>query len=187
MGQLYIVHGAFGSPDENWFPWLANEIRSRGHDVTVPRFPTPEGQSLDSWLAVIEPHVLQMGRSTVLVGHSLGAVFLAHLLALRDVHVRACVFVAGFGSRLGNAEFDDVNATFVDTPLDAALAKSRCDCFVAYVSNEDPYVPVSKAISFASLLGAELVRVPGAGHFNRAAGYTEFPAVRDRCLRFLRS
>lgn len=35
-----IVHGSFGSPFGNWFPWLRKEIESRNLLCYTPDFPT---------------------------------------------------------------------------------------------------------------------------------------------------
>jgi predicted alpha/beta hydrolase family esterase len=46
MANIFIIHGSYGNPDENWFPWLKKELEQEGHKVFVPKFPTPEDQSL---------------------------------------------------------------------------------------------------------------------------------------------
>ena len=51
--KALIFHGTHGSPEGNWFPWLHGELISKGWDVDVPAFPTPEGQSLDNWINVV--------------------------------------------------------------------------------------------------------------------------------------
>ena len=37
--RVVIIHGSYGKPEENWFPWLAEEVRKLGHSATVPTFP----------------------------------------------------------------------------------------------------------------------------------------------------
>lgn len=185
MGTIYLIHGAYGNPAENWLPWLAGKLETEGHEVIVPRFPTPERQSLQNWLEVFREHLNHLDHTSLMVGHSLGPVFIANILNKYDVHIRGAVFVAGFGSRLGNPDFDEINKTFVDEPLDNKKVRSRCDEFIAYVSENDPYVPLTISLSFAQDLGARTVRVPDAGHFNASAGYTEFPAVLDDCISLL--
>ena len=52
MANVFIIHGAYGSPDENWIPWLKKELDKPGCEVYAPKFPTPENHNLDSWSKV---------------------------------------------------------------------------------------------------------------------------------------
>lgn len=72
MKNAFIFHGTGGFPEENWFPWAKEQLENRGITVTVPQFPTPEGQSLAAWLEVMKPYVSDVTSETLLVGHSLG-------------------------------------------------------------------------------------------------------------------
>ena len=78
--NLFIFHGAFGSPNENWFPWLKTEVEKLGIEVFVPTFPTPEGQSLNSWNKAFEPYEKHLSEKSILAGHSLGTAFILNLL-----------------------------------------------------------------------------------------------------------
>ena len=48
--RVVILHGAYGRPDSNWFLWLAERVQATGHETLLPRFATPQGQSLEAWL-----------------------------------------------------------------------------------------------------------------------------------------
>jgi uncharacterized protein len=78
--RVVVIHGTFGNPSKNWFPWLADEVGRRGATAVVPAFPTPEGQSLSAWLEVAARKVEPLTSADVLSGHSLGAGFALCLL-----------------------------------------------------------------------------------------------------------
>lgn len=78
--KIFIFHGAYGNPNENWIPWLKEESEQIGCEVFVPSFPTPENQSLENWFKVFEPFQKQVDGNSILVGHSIGANFLLHVL-----------------------------------------------------------------------------------------------------------
>ncbi len=46
MTNVFIIHGAYGHPEENWIPWLKSKLKELGYRVFVSKFPTPENQSL---------------------------------------------------------------------------------------------------------------------------------------------
>ena len=66
MKNVFIIHGAFGYPDENWFGWMKNKINKLGYEVYVPQLPTPEGQSLGNWLKVFEKYENKINNCTKL-------------------------------------------------------------------------------------------------------------------------
>jgi len=177
--KFFLIHGAYGSPNENWFLWLRAELEKQGHKVIIPKFPTPQNQNLDSWMEVFEPYLDELGPDTVLVAHSLGPAFALSVLEAINTPVKACFFVAGFLGKLGNKKFDALNASFVLQEFDWTKIKENGSSFFLYGSDNDPYVPLKLEEDFASLLDSDLYIVPGAGHFNTDSGYNEFPRLLE--------
>lgn len=171
MANIIMIHGAYGNPDENWFPWLKEELEKIGHKVFIPKFPTPEDQTLDSWLKAFKPYEQYLDKDTVLIGHSLGAAFILTLLETRKA--KAVFFVAGFIGDLDNPKFDVINKTFTEKEFDWQVIRQNCSNFSIYHSNNDPYVPIKKAEELSSSLGQEYMLVLDAGHFNKDSGYDE--------------
>jgi uncharacterized protein len=173
--DAFIIHGTFGHPGENWFPWLKEELEKLGYNVHVPTFPTPENQSLESWREVFSEY--KVSNDTILIGHSLGPAFILDILEKHKA--RAAFFVAGFTGLLDIKEVDSINKTIVDRNFDWETIKSNCKKFFVINSDNDPYVPIKKAKELASNLGTEPILVRDAGHFNEKAGYTSFPKLLE--------
>jgi len=182
MANIFIIHGAYGSPRENWFPWLKEELGKARHRVFVPVFPTPENQNLDSWLEAFERYKIYLNEQTIMIGHSLGPVFILSILEKLKRPIKACYFVSGFIGLLGNSTFDEINKTFADKNFDWEKIKQNCKNFYIYHSDNDPYVHLNKAKELARKLGVEVKEIKGAGHFNFEVGYDKFELLLSDVL-----
>ncbi len=177
MTKILIVHGVGGYPEENWFLWLKKELENRSDQVLVPQFPTPEGQTLSNWLKVLEKY--KIDKDTIVVGHSLGVPFLLNVIEKQQV--KAAFLVAGFVGKAGN-KFDDSMKTFAQRDFDWQKIKKNCKRFYVFHSDNDPYISLDKAKEVAEKLGVKIILIKGAGHFNSAAGYDEFPKLLKKIL-----
>ncbi len=172
--KFVILHGAYGSPNDNWFPWLKTELETLGHNVEVPTFPTPEGQSLKSWLNVFDGSSID--EETILIGHSLAPAFILNLLESHKA--RAAFFIAGFLGKIDNPDFDGINSSFMKE-FDWEKIRANCKRFYLYHSKDDPYVPLEKGSYIALMLKSDLKVFENAGHFNTKAGYDKFPELLE--------
>jgi uncharacterized protein len=177
--DVVIAHGATSKPEEHWFPWLADQVRGAGYNAFVPRFPTPEGQDVPQWLAVLDSTLSPLGPSTTLVGHSLGSALMLRALERPGPEVEASVFVSGFAGAIGNEFFDSLNAPFFVEPFDWQAIRQRTGKVRLFAGSDDPFVPLSKGEELAAHLGAELTVIPGGGHLISQYGYTEFQQLWD--------
>ena len=181
-----IIHGSYGHPKENWFPWLKEEQEKIDCRVFVPKFPTPKNQSLENWLKVFENYEKYLNEDTILVGHSLGPAFILTILEKLDRKIKAAFFVSGFISLLNNKEFDELNKTFVERKFNWEKIKQNCTKFIIYHSDNDPYVPLEKAKELAESLDTEAVIIKGAGHFNENSGYKKFEILLKDIKKILK-
>ncbi len=181
MGQrtVAIVHGTKGNPQGNWFPWLKAELEKKSLRVCVPQMPTPEGQDLEAWLHVFEAEVGELDESSILIGHSVGAVFALRYLEQRERAIRAAFLVAGFTGALGLPEYDALNKSFVAAPFDwGAIRSNAADIFVLS-GDRDPYVPQTHGEEISRELGIKLCTIEGGGHLNAEFGFSAFPQLLD--------
>lgn len=177
MRTVIIIHGSYGSPDENWIPWLKRQVEESGHQALAPAFPTPEGQSLEAWRQIFEKQAGSLTGDHLLVGHSLGVAFILDILERSAGAVRGSFFASGFVGELGDPVFDDVNRTFSCKEFNWQRIRENMGSAFMYHGDNDPYVPRSKSLELAGHLKLSPKFIPNGGHLNSTAGYVRFDAL----------
>ncbi len=177
MREVFIFHGTAGSPEGNWFPWLKSELDALGCRVTVPRFPTPQGHSLEAWLEILNNYKRQINEDTILIGHSLGGLFLLRVLERLSHPVAAAYFVAA-PVGVKPILYYNSDEKFSGFSFNWQEIKKKAGNFFVYHSDDDPYVSFGNGEELARRLGVKLTFIPSAGHLNAERGYTKF----DRLL-----
>lgn len=183
--NFFIIHGIYGHPEENRFPWLKTELEKKGHEVIVPKFPTPVGQSLESWMKVIKKYDDKIDEKTVMIGHSLGAGFILNYLEQADKEIKAAFLVAGYHKVLEN-EFKELNKTFVDKRFSWDRIVENCENFFVFASDSDPYIPLEINRELNILVDGELHVIKNGGHLNKKAGFDRFPQLLETVSKFIK-
>jgi len=183
--KVVIIHGAYGSPQENWFPWLKKELEKLNYEVIIPQFPTPKGQSLKNWLGILNKAVKNWNQDLIFVAHSLGPALVLKKIEELKKPIKAAFLVAGFIGKLDLKELDSLNANFFEKGFDWKKIKKNCQKFFVYNSDNDPYVPLAKGRKLAKNLGVKLNIIHNGGHLNSAAGYNQFSRVLEDIKKLL--
>lgn len=178
-----IIHGAFGSPQGNWFPWLKRELEKDGWKVKVPTFPTPEGQSLSAWQKIAESELVGVdAQNTVLVGHSIGAALALRLAEITKLPYKALFLVSPFLKKINLPDLDAINATFYEHQYDWAKIISNAGRIHSFAGDNDPYVPLGHSEEVALNAKSDLVVIKEGGHLNAEFGYDKFPLLLDAIM-----
>ncbi|MBI2587603.1 serine hydrolase family protein [Candidatus Amesbacteria bacterium] len=178
-----MLHGTLGSPEGNWFPWLAGELEKLGHTTFRPQL--PKDQTPDNWLHAIGGSVPP---DAVIIAHSMSCLTACLYLQSAPAPIRSCFFVAGFARDLPVREpVKSLNLPFVQRSVDWAKVRRNCPKFVCFAGDNDPYVPMDIARDFASKLNAEFIVIPNGGHLNAEFGFTRSPQLLDKILEVLKS
>ncbi|PIR53615.1 hypothetical protein COU76_00120 [Candidatus Peregrinibacteria bacterium CG10_big_fil_rev_8_21_14_0_10_49_10] len=180
MPTALIVHGMYGHPGENWFPWLKTELEGKGWRVHIPQFPTKDDLNPEDWWSALAPYEGKIDENTTVIGHSLGVAFLLKVIEKHPVH--SAFFIAPAWGITGN-EFDPIIGPIANQHFDWELIRKNCPTFTIFHSNNDPYIPLRQAEKLAGHLGAEVEVIEGAGHFNETAGYTEIPLLFEHITK----
>lgn len=197
--QFVIFHGAFGSPQGNWFPYLQTELEKLKQDVLVPSFPIenwdkitnekskakPKNQDIQVWLKKFEKEYLpkiRKEKELCFVGHSLGPVFILHLVDKYNLRLDSAIFAAPFLRFLnGFWQIEYVNQSFWKTNFDFVKLKKLIPISYVLYGSDDPYVKSKYSLEVAKKLGSQTIVVKGGKHMNADAGFTRFSLVAELC------
>lgn len=176
-----VLHGSFGSPFGNWFPYLRSELEKRELTVYTPDMPIGVGyQNYDNWSKVMDAYVSAgvVNENTIVFAHSIAPVFICKYLVKHNLRVKRLVLVCGFNNYLGiNEEYDAVNESMYFENL--SNVKKYCDDIVCFYSDNDPYVTFEKEKEFADLIADKQIVIPNGGHLNAESGYSEFKELLE--------
>jgi len=181
-----IFHGAGGNPEGNWFPELKEKLEALGQKVIIPKFPTPKNQNLNNWLAVFDPiyKSFKKNKKLCFIGHSLGPVFIWHLVSRYNLRLDSAIFVSPFFHALSsdpNNTYDKLNKTFYKEDFDFKNLKRNIPVSYTLYSDNDPYVKSNYSIEFAKKINSSLLIVKGAGHMNSEVNLNKFSLVFELC------
>lgn len=181
MKDILIFHGTEGYPEENWFPWLKQELEKKDCKVFVPQFPSPPivPANIAEWFDVLKNYEQHINENTILIGHSLGGIFTLRVLEKLKHPVKA-VFLVGTPIGVSPILNYDRDNSFSGFAFDWESIKKKAQHFVVFQSNNDPYVGIENGQQLAKNLGVELNFVFNAGHFNKQAGYTKFDLLLNK-------
>ncbi len=179
--KFLIAHGTTSRPERSWFPWLTWQLLKRGQPAWVPRLPTPQGQTYESWKSAWLAQTPALDDSTVLIGHSTGVPFLLRLLSEHDGLVAGVYLAAGFAEPLNlNVEgANELLAHFVEVDWDWPRIQARSRLFRCYHGKNDPIVALEKGERVVRSVQGSLRIIEDGQHLDTKSGYTEFPELLE--------
>lgn len=180
MKNAIILHGTLGSPDGNWFQWLKQELESKGCQVWLPSLPQAEQPSLTEWANYVHQRCpFPIDENTLIVGHSSGAI-LASILTQRNSASAVGGVVAVSVFHDNSLQWEPNNRLF-DIAFDWPAIQKNAKRLLFIHSDNDPYVSLGQAQYVADNCQAELLVIPGQGHFNleQSPDYVAFPKLME--------
>jgi predicted alpha/beta hydrolase family esterase len=182
MEKVFLIHGWEGTPTNNWFVWLGDELKKLNLEVLAPAMPNADYPKKIEWVDYLNNFIGEEKSKVHLVGHSLGCIaILRYLESKPDIKAGLVVLAAGFSESIGF----DIIENFFDKPLDYELVKNKAEKFAVINSDNDPYVPLSFGELMSDKLGAELIIVKNGGHLNSDDGFRQLPQALEVFKEFL--
>lgn len=193
MRNIFIIHGSYGYPSENWFPWLKRELEKLGHKVFVPQFQIPKNidlaygsHDLDKWLRKLNNFRRYINQNTIFITHSRGGVFTYHFLSLLKNPVAAVFMVAPWIVYRWYPKGWNKTDSFHKIPFNWEKIKKGSKYFEIYQSTNDD-IPVMEGKEIAKKLKAKFILVKNAGHFNKrfSLKFIKFPLLLRNIKKIL--
>lgn len=180
MNNYFIIHGTYGHPEENWFPWLKKELESKKIECIVPQFPIGDEQNYNNWKETLDDYSDKINENTIFICHSIAPIFIIKYILDNKIKIFGIITVSGFNSYIGPSdEINKCNQSFFMNEDNILDIYNYCNFILSFYSDNDPYIKFVELERFARVLKAEKYLIKNAGHFNIVSGYKEFPKILD--------
>jgi len=185
--RVFIVHGWGATPESEWLPWLAKNLRERGFAVEVPAMPDTDNPKIEAWVGHLASVVGKCDESTYFVGGSIGCQTIMRYLEKLpdDEKCGGVVFVAPWITLTGLESNEErfTSSPWVTTPIDFEKVKNNAGEIIAIFSDNDPFVPKENWKIFSEKLGTENIIEKKMGHFSDDDGVKELPVALEAVLK----
>lgn len=186
--KVILIHGLNGHVNENWFPWAKHELEKRGYAVLAPTLPNHTNPNIDDWAGALKDLDLSNNDNITIVAHSLGAPAAIKFIEEKGIKIHNLILVAPTGKHQQNINFDNIRKNDVEdvgidaiksfnaTRFDWHRVKSLTLKTSLFLSNDDPYIPLSVEHDYAEL-NPEVKVFNNKGHFNRRSNILALPEL----------
>jgi uncharacterized protein len=183
--RVFIIHGWAGTPEGGWLGWLKVELSQKGYEVIAPQMPNAETPKIDEWIPFLSELVGEPQKGDFFVGHSIGCqTIIRYLESIAPKKIAGAAYVAGWFTLKGleGPDEEKLASPWVTLSIDFEKVKSTGGKFLAILSDNDPYVPLSDKEIFEKKMGAKIIVAHNKGHFAGEDGSAEIPEVLEFIL-----
>ena len=171
--KVVFIHGnGTSTPNDNWWPYLKTELEKLGLRVTARQFPDAQLALASSWLPFLK-HELGVNETTILIGHSSGA--LAAMRFAEQNKILGSVLVGAMYTDLG-MESERLSGYF-DKPWDWESIRNNQQWIVQFASMDDPWIPIEEPRFVHKNLKSQYHEFTKQGHFGGDYYKVEFPEL----------
>lgn len=159
--RIVLIHGYKSSPRQNFWPWLSDALRERGHDVVAPELPNPAEPICQEWVDTIKKSIHRPAGDTVFIAHSLGCVALLHYLEQADMAgTPKAIILISAPFHIASERF----ASFFVPPVDFETVMWKGQEFILVHAKDDAVIPFDHAKRYEQELNGALKEIETGGH-----------------------
>ena len=165
MAKRLILPGLGGSSAGHWQRWWLSEDRE-ARMIEQDDWDHPQ---LQTWISKAAKEISR-SPGALLVGHSLGAILIAHLaVKFPQLNIRGALLVAPADVEADPKLLDAADG-FSPIPRHRLPFPS-----IVVGSTNDPLMRIERAIGFAEAWGSRFYHLGDSGHINIASGFGPWP------------
>jgi len=151
-----LLHGFTGSVEDNFFPWLKQELTKRGKKVWAENLPDTSNPTIDKQVEFVLKNA-EFDENTVLLGHSLGSVVALKVTERLKTPIKKLVLAAGFAER-GFLDHERIFESQIEADrYDFEAIKKKVGEVVLLRAKNDTAVPQERSEFIKSKIGGKIV------------------------------
>ncbi len=175
--DILIMPGLGDSPDDHWQSRWEKQLKT-ARRVMQDDWAHP---MLDAWMQRLREAVDTATRPPVIIGHSLGALAVAHVSEDVAGKIKGAFLVtppaASFVLQIGE----------IDPAFAAPITRKLRFPALLIASRDDPYSTYAESEALGASLGVEVVDAGASGHINADSGHGPWPEGLMRFAGFMKS
>ena len=176
--NFLILHGRNGSPDSHTFPWLKEQLESKGYKVQVPALPNTSEPDDEEQAQFVFKNC-KLDENTVIIGHSFGGIVALRLLE-KGIKVNKVVLMCTpFSGKFLDKKSRLSVTRACQKGFDFSKIRTNAKGFMLLYDTGDDVVPMSDGEAFAEKLNGNLLKLKG--NIPHLSGQTE-PGVLESLL-----
>ncbi len=176
--RIVLVHGYKSSSKGQFFPWLKDELRRKGHEVVALDFPNPEMPESEEWFKLLSDEICPLTEDDILVGHSLGGAMLLRFLDNAEARtLPKGVVTVGAPWFINHEQL----RSFFPMDFDYEVIMWKAKLFTVIHSKDDKVVPFDHAEKYQKMLHANLVETQSDGHFQGE----QYPVILEEIQKII--
>lgn len=177
MKKVYIIHRWGGSSNNDWIPYVSQELTKWGYEVEAFEMPNSDAPVISEWVSFLDANIDNLDEETYFIGHSIGCQAILRYLENKNTKIGGVFFVAPW-FQLENLEDENskqIAKPWIETPIDFEKIRKNIPQIHAVLSSNEPYgfVQENKKV-LEEKLGAEVTVLQDRGHFTEEDGLVQF-------------
>jgi uncharacterized protein len=171
---IFIPGNGGGSPKDNWFPYLKEELEKLKVQVIASEFPDNILAREVYWLPFLREQ-LHANEQTIFVGHSSGAI--AAMRYAETHKIFGSVLVGAYHTDLGIE--GEKQSGYFNRPWNWDAITNNQKWIIQFASVNDPWIPIEEARFVHEKLHTEYHEHGDSGHFGGDYYKPAFPELLE--------